>query len=229
MLVKWSAKRALETEVVFEDLRYTVFNRATRQQRRKCESGAVELVKGLTGIFPSGSCVAVMVCDLPCFPITSPGLDFAIAMEVVKLISQIASSDSCTVVSTIHQPSKEMLEQFSKDRLPQTVSEPGFIAPRVCIRIAFALVLASLQQSQVSYVEKPYCTASCICPSTWLSPISQTGRPSPQWRRPFLLPCPCMCSSLALALCEWASQARSLLSFSSPQSLALRKHQLQAR
>jgi ATP-binding cassette subfamily G (WHITE) protein 2 len=34
-------------------------------------------------------------------------------MEVVKLISQIASSDSCTVVSTIHQPSKEMLEQFS--------------------------------------------------------------------------------------------------------------------
>jgi hypothetical protein len=31
----------------------------------------------------------------------------------VKLVSQIASSDSCTVVSIIHQPSKEMLEQFS--------------------------------------------------------------------------------------------------------------------
>ena len=31
----------------------------------------------------------------------------------------------------------------TKDLLPQTVSEPGFIAPRVCIRIAFALVWAS--------------------------------------------------------------------------------------
>lgn len=87
---------------------------------RSCEHTKIgsPLKKGISGGQAKRVDIGVQLLEgnpPPLLALDEPtsGLDFGIAMEVVKLISELAASKLSTIISTIHQPSREMLQCFS--------------------------------------------------------------------------------------------------------------------